>query len=109
MTICLNINIICETTIKEVNKKENKFILKSEDEIFEGYDKVLISSGLSAAPQLNSTEDGIKIAENFDHSFNPTYPSLVGLNIESNYHAKLAGVKKEVTTTLYINSQKECK
>ena len=103
----LGINIKCETTIKEVAKEDNKFILKSENEVYKNYDKVLISSGLSAAPQLNSTEDGIIIAESFGHSFNPTYPSLVGLNVESTYHAKLAGVKKEVNTTLFINGQKE--
>ena len=103
----LGINIHCETTIKTVTKENNKFILKSSDETFNDYDKVLISSGLQAAPQLNATEDGINIGESFGHSFNPTYPSLVGLNVESNYHHKLAGVKKEVATTLYINGQKE--
>jgi len=103
----LGINIICQTSIKEVSKNNNKFELKSENDTFPNYDKVLISSGLQAAPQLNSTEDGIKIAESFGHSFNPTYPSLVGLNVESSYHAKLSGAKKEVNTTLYINGQKE--
>ena len=104
----LGINIICQTTIKEVTKENSTFVLKSTDTTFKGYDKVLISSGLSAAPQLNSTEDGLSIAENFGHSINPTYPSLVGLNVESSYHQKLAGAKKEVGITLYINGQKEC-
>ncbi len=103
----LGINIICQTTIKEVSKNNNKFELKSEDNTFKNYDKVLVSSGLQAAPQLNSTEDGINIAESFGHSFNPTYPSLVGLDVESSYHQKLSGAKKEVITTLYINGQKE--
>lgn len=103
----LNINIFCETAIKEIKKENHQFILNSTNKTFEGYDNVLISSGLSAAPQLNATEDGLSIAESFGHSINPTYASLVGLNVESNYHAKLSGVKKEVTTTLYINGQKE--
>lgn len=102
-----NINIICETTIKEITKKNNLFILKSEDKCFEGYDKVLISSGLSAAPQLNATEDGLAIAKSFGHSINPTYASLVGLNVDSTYHGRLAGVKKEVEVTLLLNGQKD--
>lgn len=104
----LDINVICETTVKEVKKENNQFILKSLDKVFKGYDKVLFSSGLGAAPQLNSTEDGINMAQSFGHSINPTYPSLVGLNVDSTYHQKLAGVKKEVSTTLYLNGQKEC-
>ena len=103
----IGINIINETTIKEVTKQNNSFTLKSEEKIFKEYNKVLISSGLEAAPQLNATKDGLNIAEKFGHSFNPPYPSLVGLNVESSYHQKLAGVKKEVNVTLYINSQKE--
>jgi len=103
----LGVNIITQTAIKDVSKHENKFTLKSEEDIFNEYDKVLISSGLGAAPQLNSTEDGINIAQSFGHSINPTYPSLVGLNVQSSYHHKLTGMKKEVNTTLYINGQKE--
>ena len=103
----LNVNIMCETAIKDVIKDNKSFTIISEEKEFKGYDKVLISSGLSAAPQLRATEDGLNIAERLGHSFNPTYPSLVGLNVESNYHHKLAGVKKEVTTTLLINGQKE--
>ena len=103
----LGVNIITQTAIKDVSKHENKFTLKSEEDIFNEYDKVLISSGLAAAPQLKSTEDGINIAQSFGHSINPTYPSLVGLNVQSSYHHKLTGMKKEVNTTLYINGQKE--
>lgn len=103
----LGINVVCETSIKEVSKEKEQFSLKSESQTFKGYDKVLVSSGLLAAPQLGSSEDGLSLAESFGHSFNPTYPSLVGLHVESNYHQKLAGVKKEVVTTLYINGQKE--
>lgn len=103
----LQINQILETKIEEVIKKEDSFILKSEDKEFKDYDKVLISSGLQAAPQLNSTEDGITIASTFNHSFNPTYPSLVGLHTQFEQKSKLQGVKKEATVTLYIDKQKE--
>ncbi|RXJ93648.1 aminoacetone oxidase family FAD-binding enzyme [Malaciobacter molluscorum] len=103
----LQINQILETKIEKVIKKEDSFILKSEDKEFKDYDKVLISSGLQAAPQLNSTEDGIDIATSFNHSFNPTYPSLVGLQTDFEFKSKLQGVKKEATVTLYIDKQKE--
>ncbi len=100
----LNINVICETRIIKVIKEKKKFCLKSKDKKFANYDKVLISSGLSAAPQLNSTQDALIIAKTFGHNINLTYPSLVGLCMNSNYHHKLAGFKKEVKLTLLINN-----
>ncbi len=103
----LNINLILETKIVNIEKIEEKFILISKDKEFKFYDKVLISSGLMAAPQLNATEDGLALASCFSHSFNPTYPSLVGLHTEFKYKEKLQGVKKEATITLYIDKQKE--
>lgn len=105
--INLGINQILETKIVDIKKKNEKFILQSLNKEFDNYDKVLISSGLQAAPQLNSTEDGISIATNFKHSFNPTYPSLVGLHTNFEFKSKLQGVKKESTVSLYIDKQKE--
>ncbi len=101
----LNINVIYETRIEKVSKENKKFYLKSKTKKFFNYDKVLISSGLSAAPQLNSTQDALIIAKTFGHTINLTYPSLVGLCMNSNYHHKLAGFKKEVKLTLLINTK----
>ena len=103
----LGINQILETKIIDIKKEENKFIVKSEEKEFKDYDKVLISSGLAAAPQLRATEDGMNIAESFGHTFNMTYPSLVGLHTDFEYNSKLQGVKKESLVTLYIDGQKE--
>ncbi|RXJ84063.1 NAD(P)/FAD-dependent oxidoreductase [Arcobacter sp. CECT 8985] len=104
----LEINQILQTKIVDIQKLDEKFNLISvENKEFNGYDRVLISSGLQAAPQLNSTEDGIDIATKFNHTFNPTYPSLVGLHTQFDYKNKLQGVKKEATVTLYIDKQKD--
>lgn len=103
----LKINLILNTKIVDIKKEGNKFLLKSEDKIFKNYDKVLISSGLGAAPQLKATEDGLNIAQSFGHSFNITYPSLVGLHTDFEQNSKIQGVKKESLVSLYIDGQKE--
>ena len=51
---------------------------------------------LAAAHQLNATEIGLEIASSFGHTYNPTYPSLVGLQTKETYKGKLQGVKKSV-------------
>ena len=103
----LNVNLILETRIIDIIKENEKFNLISEENTFKNYDKVLISSGLAAAPQLKSTEDGMNIATKFGHSFNITYPSLVGLQTDFELSTKVQGVKKEAMVTLYVDGQKE--
>ena len=102
----LGINFIADTKIIDIKKIDNRFYLYSETCEFKDYKKVLISSGLAAAPQLNSTQLGLDIASRFDHSFNMTYPSLVGLQTDFEYKGKLQGMKKESIVTLYIDGQK---
>jgi len=103
----LDVNIIFETRIIDINKDNEKFELISEEKSFKDYDKVLISSGLAAAPQLKATEDGMNIANKFGHSSNITYPSLVGLQTDFELSTKVQGVKKEALVTLYVDGQKE--
>ncbi len=110
--ISLDVNIIYETRIIDIKKDNDKFELISvsneEKKSFKDYDKVLISSGLAAAPQLNATEDGMNIAvSKFGHSSNITYPSLVGLQTDFELSTKVQGVKKEALVALYVDGQKE--
>ena len=104
----LGVNLILETKVLDIEKKADKFIVKSETKEFKNYDKVVISSGLAAAPQLNATEDGMNIAQKLGHSFNLTYPSLVGLHTNFEQNSRLQGVKKECSVSLFIDGQKEC-
>ncbi len=103
----LGINLILNTKVENIKKEDNKFIVISQDKEFKNYDKILISSGLAAAPQLKATEDGINIAQKFGHTFNITYPSLVGLHTDFEYNSRIQGVKKEARVSLYIDGQKE--
>ena len=103
----LNVNIYLESLITSIDKNEKKFDIKTNEKEFKSYDKVLISNGLGAAPQLNANESGLDFASKFEHSFNPTYPSLVGLHTDVNYHSKIQGVKKECNVSLFINGKLE--
>jgi len=103
----LDINFILDTKIIDIQKNENKFTLYSGEKKFEDYDKTLISCGLGAAPQLNASEIGLDFASKFGHSYNLTYPSLVGLHTDYKESVRIQGVKKESEVTLYIDGQKE--
>ena len=103
----LGVNIYLESMITDIEKVEDKFNITTKDNEYKAYDKVLISNGLGAAPQLNANESGLDFASKFGHSFNPTYPSLVGLKTDNTYNGKLQGVKKECNVSLYVNGNLE--
>ncbi|MGB5792964.1 NAD(P)/FAD-dependent oxidoreductase [Poseidonibacter sp.] len=103
----LNVNIYLESLITSIDKNDNKFDIKTDEKEYKSYDKVLISNGLGAAPQLNANESGLDFASKFEHSFNPTYPSLVGLHTDVTYHSRMQGVKKECNVSLFINGKIE--
>jgi predicted Rossmann fold flavoprotein len=103
----LGVNIYLESMITDIEKVEDKFNIKTQECEYKAYDKVLISNGLGAAPQLNANESGLDFASKFEHSFNPTYPSLVGLKSDNTYNGKLQGVKKECNVSLFVNGNLE--
>ncbi len=103
----LDVKVYLESMITDIEKVEDKFNIKTQDNEYKAYDKVVISNGLGAAPQLNANESGLDFASKFGHSFNPTYPSLVGLKTDNTYNGKLQGVKKECNVSLYVNGNLE--
>lgn len=103
----LDVRNFLETFINDIEKEGEKFVIRTDEKEFKDYDKVLISNGLGAAPQLNASEIGLDFASKFGHSFNPTYPSLVGLKTENTYNGKLQGVKKECNVSLFVNGNLE--
>ena len=103
----LGVNIYLESMISDIEKIEDKFNIKTQEQEYKVYDKVVVSNGLGAAPQLNANESGLNFASKFGHSYNPTYPSLVGLHTDVNYHNRMQGVKKECNVSLYINGSLE--
>ena len=103
----LDIKLYLEHMIQDIEKIEDKFVVKTQEHEYKNYDKVIISNGLGAAPQLNANESGLNFASKFGHSYNPTYPSLVGLQTENTYNGKLQGVKKECLVSLFVNNNLE--
>jgi len=101
------VNLYLEHFVQDIQKEEATFTIQCTDTNYKGYDKVLIANGLGAAPQLNASESGLEFASKMGHTYNPTYPSLVGLHTDASYNSKLQGVKKECEVSLYINGNKE--
>ena len=92
---CLNrysIKVLTNTKVTSITKKENTFVISCKEKSYK-FDKVLLATGSSAAPNLGGNCDGYKFAKEFGHTILKPFAALVGLEIDSSTHAKMAGVK----------------
>ena len=102
----LNVTIFNDCRIQSI-QKERYFSLTCKAKTFEDYDMVIVATGLLAYPQLGANADGLGFASAHGHTLIPTYPSLVGLHLDTTVHEELAGVKIEGKVTVLIDGFKE--
>lgn len=100
------ITFLTDATVMTVEKTDGQFVITAEKSK-KAYPKVLIATGSEAAPQLGGNGDGYAFAKHFGHTIEPTYPSLVQLHIDSDFHHKMAGVKHFSQITLYLDGKPE--
>jgi len=75
-------------------------------EVQSTYDSVVVATGSEAAPHLGGNEDGVQFAQSLQHTYIPTYPSLVQLELEGQLYSKMNGSKVYGEVTLLINNKK---
>jgi len=63
----LKIEVVLNSTIKEIEQSKNGYILKTEDTIFHTK-KVLMAMGGKAGPAFGSTGEGLTFARNLGHT-----------------------------------------
>ncbi|MEA1918300.1 MAG: NAD(P)/FAD-dependent oxidoreductase [Campylobacterota bacterium] len=104
----LHVRILCHQHVTVIEKKETLFSLTCKDKQapYQNFDALILTTGSEAALQLGGSDEGYQLAKNFGHEIEPTYPSLVQLCLDSNIHAKMAGVKCSGSVTLYIDREK---
>ncbi len=75
-------SFLLETTITEVTKIENAFIVKTSKGDYVA-DNLLVATGGLACPQIGATDIGHKIAKQFGHKIIPAKPALVGFVLKN--------------------------
>jgi len=100
----LNIKVFLNTAVKDIKKDNNIFIIKTNNDIF-STDKVVISTGGCAYPQIGTTGDGYIFAERFNHKIIKPFPSVVPLIIDCKYLKKISGIKFSGNAKIIFNNQ----
>ena len=76
-----NVTIKLDTIVKKISKKDDLFILETNNGKITS-DRVIVATGGLSYPSTGSTGDGYKFAKNFDIDVKPQSPSLVPFNVK---------------------------
>lgn len=102
-----NVNILLNTEVKDVDNKDEKFLLKYTDGNIEIFDKLIIATGGMSYPQTGSTGDGYKFAKKLGHTITPLKPALVPSEVAEKWASNLQGLTlKNVNLKAYLKGEK---
>ncbi|WP_309496926.1 NAD(P)/FAD-dependent oxidoreductase [Sulfurovum sp.] len=100
----LGVQLICDCAVTSISKNNNTFTLETSQGTKE-CEKLIITSGSPAAPQLGGSNSGYAFATRMGHTLIPRHPSLVQLCSEESWVKGCAGVKVAGIAKLYANGE----
>lgn len=98
----LDVVISYETTISAIDSSDTQVSLNTNKGKFIGR-KLIIATGLLAAPKLGSNGDLFDTIKKLGHRFEPVLPALCGFYCKGINFKKTSGVRAHGTVTAWIN------
>ncbi|SFR09767.1 hypothetical protein SAMN05660706_11954 [Desulfoscipio geothermicus DSM 3669] len=89
----LGVETRCEAGVRDITRKNGRFILHLENGGIFKAERVIIATGGKAAPNLGSNGSGYALAEKFGHSIVEPFPALVQLKLAADFLKQIAGIK----------------
>lgn len=102
------VKLALNTEILDVEKKENKFLVKTEGWTYEG-DALILATGSCAAPQTGSDGSGYAFAKKLGHRIVKPLPALVQLRSRDKVFEKLAGLRMDAEVTILADGEMEAR
>lgn len=100
--------VLFKHAVRKIEKKDQYFIIHSQDQADLKVDKVILTLGGQAYRQTGSTGDGYHLAENFGHHTSQLAPSLSSLVLAESWPAQVAGLSfAKATIKTNINKKHE--
>lgn len=85
------VKLLLKSKVSDIYYYGNKFIIETNNKKYE-FDKIIITTGGMSYPGTGSTGDGYKFAKKLGHTIVPLKPSLVPIEIKSNYLDQVRGL-----------------
>ena len=96
-----NVKIKTDYLVKNIVKKDNKFIINNEIEC----DYVILSTGSKACPKTGSDGIGYELLKNFNHNIIKPLPALTQVIGNKSYFKDWAGIRVDAKVSLYENDK----
>lgn len=98
----LNITVVCSCQVQELAEDYVGFAVATSTGIYKAR-KVIVASGLLAAPKLGSDGSMVPVLKEFGHRFVSIVPALCGFYASGMDFKKVSGVRCEAELTLKID------
>ncbi len=89
----LGVETRCAAEVREIEPKNGGFILHLGDGDRFKADRVIITTGGKAAPNLGSNGSGYQLAQQLGHSIVDPFPALVQLKLAADFLKQISGIK----------------
>ena len=87
------VHMICDAYVAGLEKKKDKFLVRTEEgKTYEG-DRVILAAGGKAMPSSGSDGNGLDLAAKLGHSVTDLFPALVQLMLDGPWFKRIDGVK----------------
>jgi len=86
------VKLLLKTKVTDIYYDESKFKIENDNNEKYIFDKIIITTGGVSYPATGSTGDGYKFAKKLGHTIVPLKPSLVPIEIKSNYLDQVRGL-----------------
>ncbi len=96
----LDVEIICETTVKNIKKIKNNFEIITDGKKFHS-EKVVLATGSPASPKLGGTENGLNFLKTLGHNVCKFYPALSPIKVKSDILTLLKGLRVQGKVSLF--------
>lgn len=102
----LGVEIRCNIGIRKIRKAENKFIFETKSDTYIS-EKCVLATGGKSYKKTGSDGSGFLYVECFGHHIQDLVPALVPLQSSLAFFGKVAGIRAEISTKVYIDHEKK--
>ena len=99
----LKVEEVTDFNVIALRKSKDKFFIIGNDTLTA--DRVILSTGGKASPQLGSDGKGYEIAKSFGHEIIDPFPALVQLRLKGKYFKRMAGIKFDGIVKAYAGEK----
>lgn len=101
----LNVEVLVDTKVIKLKRQEDKWQVVTEGEASYHFDRVIVTTGGLAAPQLGCDETGYSILKALGHHHVPNLPTLVHIVSSTKYCKMMQGMRFKSEVSILVEDK----